>query len=78
MKHDNWDVQQRNDGTILVRVPSSGLPDRPLPDAVFTFRPGDPQYDYWHEEGLRRGRPARQSEEPVARNGGAPQREKGL
>jgi hypothetical protein len=23
---------------------------RQLPDAVFTFRPGDPQYEYWQQQ----------------------------
>jgi len=41
------DVERRNDGTVLVRVHSSTRQGRQLPDAVFAFRPGDPQYDYW-------------------------------
>lgn len=41
------DVMWREDGTVLVRVPSNDPSGRPLPDAVFTFRRGDPQYDYW-------------------------------
>ena len=31
----------------MVRVHSYDRNGRPLPDAVFTFRPGDPQYNYW-------------------------------
>jgi hypothetical protein len=46
---DSVDLERRNNGTIIVRVHSfekaTGLP---LPDAVFTFRRGDPQYEYWN------------------------------
>ena len=44
---DSWDVQRRGDGAVLVRVHSRDRQGRQLPDAVFTFRLGDPQYDYW-------------------------------
>jgi hypothetical protein len=50
MEVDQWILEGRADGVILVRVPSRGTgPDR-LPDAVFTFRPGDPQYRRWEQE----------------------------
>jgi len=51
---ESWDVQQRSDGAVLVRVHSSDRQGRPLPDAVFAFRVGDPQYDYWAEQLRRR------------------------
>jgi len=38
-------LEKRGDGAVIVRVRSAG-PDR-LPDAVFAFRSGDPQYAYW-------------------------------
>ena len=41
-----WILERRHDGAILVRVPSPA--DR-LPDAVFAFRDGDPQYAVWAE-----------------------------
>jgi len=41
------DVERYGDGTVLVRVHSSDRNGRTLPDAVFTFRLGDPQYGYW-------------------------------
>jgi hypothetical protein len=46
----SWILERRADGAILVRVPSSlgGDPSR-LPDAVFAFRDGDPQYSIWAE-----------------------------
>lgn len=46
----SWILERRADGAILVRVPSS-LNDSPrgLPDAVFAFRDGDPQYGIWAE-----------------------------
>ncbi|MFM7207033.1 MAG: hypothetical protein ACKO4T_10240 [Planctomycetaceae bacterium] len=40
-------IEQRRDGSILVRVKSSGPDGLRLPDAVFSFRCGDPQYSYW-------------------------------
>jgi len=42
-------VEQRGDGTIVVRVRSDGPDGGRLPDAVFSFRCGDPQYAYWLE-----------------------------
>jgi hypothetical protein len=47
MEPESWDVERRNDGAVLVRVHSTERGGRRLPDAVFTFRSGDPQYDYW-------------------------------
>ncbi len=44
---DCWDVESHDGGTVLVRVHSSDRCGNPLPDAVFTFRRGDPQYEYW-------------------------------
>lgn len=45
-------VELRPDGVVLVRVPPSDsrLVDT-TPDAVFSFRPGDPQYSYWRARG---------------------------
>jgi hypothetical protein len=50
MPTDSWDVQRRSDGAVLVRVHSCDRHGRQLPDAVFTFRMGDPQYDYWDRQ----------------------------
>jgi len=47
MTPDTFDVERHGDGTVLVRVHSSDRSGRKLPDAVFTFRLGDPQYTYW-------------------------------
>ncbi len=47
--HRGWRVERRADGAILVRVPSWDRAGRPLPDAVFSFRSGDPQYLRWDE-----------------------------
>lgn len=41
---DRLSIEKRKDGTLVVRVRSEH--DR-LPDAVFSFRCGDPQYAYW-------------------------------
>jgi len=40
-------VEKRSDGTVVVRVRSEGPEESRLPDAVFSFRNGDPQYAYW-------------------------------
>ena len=46
----SWVLERRPDGAILVRVPSPRREGaRPLPDAVFSFRDGDPQYTLWAE-----------------------------
>ena len=47
MEPDSWDIEGRSDGAVLVRVHSTEREGQRLPDAVFTFRRGDPQYDYW-------------------------------
>ncbi len=47
---DSWEVERRDDGAVLVRVHSCNRQGRQLPDAVFAFRPGDPQYDYWERQ----------------------------
>jgi hypothetical protein len=41
------EVERRDDGVLLVRVRSDQMTQEPLPDAVFSFRAGDPQYSYW-------------------------------
>ena len=40
-------IEKRSDETLVVRVRSEGPEGRRLPDAVFSFRCGDPQYSYW-------------------------------
>lgn len=44
-----WQLARRADGAVLVRIPSHPAPALALPDAVFAFRVGDPQYAYWEE-----------------------------
>jgi hypothetical protein len=48
-------IEQRPDGTIVVRVQSDGSRGERLPDANFSFRCGDPQYAYWLERLRSRG-----------------------
>ena len=48
------EVERRNDGAVLVRVHSADRHGKPLPDAVFAFRIGDPQYDYWDRQATDR------------------------
>ena len=50
----SWDVERRDNATVLVRVHSDSRQGRRLPDAVFSFRCGDPQYDYWASQLLER------------------------
>ena len=45
-----WDIDPQGGCTVLVRVHSRDRSGQPLPDAVFTFRRGDPQYEYWAEQ----------------------------
>ncbi|MFM7135753.1 MAG: hypothetical protein ACKO1M_01610 [Planctomycetota bacterium] len=40
-------IEKRADGAVVVRVQSEGPEGSRLPDAVFSFRCGDPQYAYW-------------------------------
>jgi len=40
-------IEKRSDGAVVVRVRSEGPEESRLPDAVFAFRNGDPQYAYW-------------------------------
>ena len=40
-------IERRSDGTLIVRVHSVDDAGNALPDAVFTFRPKDPQYEIW-------------------------------
>lgn len=40
-------IEKRSDGAVVVRVQSEGPAGSRLPDAVFSFRCGDPQYAYW-------------------------------
>ena len=48
---DSWDLERRSDGAVLVRVHSRDHGDgTALPDAVFAFRVGDPQFSYWEQQ----------------------------
>ena len=55
MEKHSWDVERRNDGAVLVRVHSADREGCRLPDAVFAFRPGDPQYNCWEQRLNERG-----------------------
>jgi hypothetical protein len=46
----SWDVERRHDGAVLVRVHSRQVNGAALPDAVFAFRAGDPQFAFWDEQ----------------------------
>lgn len=57
------EVERRQDGAVLVRVRSLDKQGRPLPDAVFAFRVGDPQYGFWENRLLE----AERMSEPIVR-----------
>jgi len=46
----SWNVERRQDGAVLVRVHSHVVNGCALPDAVFAFRSGDPQFAFWDEQ----------------------------
>ncbi len=46
---ESWVVQRRGDGAVLVRMRSKDSSGDRLPDAVFAFHLGDPQYAYWEQ-----------------------------
>jgi hypothetical protein len=46
----SWDIDRLKDGSLLVRMHSVDRQGRPLPDAVFTFRKGEPQYEHWERQ----------------------------
>jgi hypothetical protein len=60
MDWNTWEIRRRGDGAVVVQVPSREVDGQRLPDAVFAFRAGDPQYHLWDER-LRE----RQCLEPV-------------
>jgi len=50
MELESLDIERRADGAVLVRVHSSPGEGQQLPDAVFAFRRGDPQFEYWEKK----------------------------
>jgi hypothetical protein len=46
---ENWSVERRSDGAVIVRVASRQRAGQRIPDAVFAFRSGDPQYGIWEQ-----------------------------
>jgi hypothetical protein len=63
---ENWQLERRQDGAVLVRVPSNGTFGIELPDAVFAFRAGDPQYAFWQQVLNERNVPRAPSESAEA------------
>ena len=49
MNLDSYSVERRSDGAVIVRVASRDRGRDTLPQAVFTFRIGDPQYGFWQQ-----------------------------
>lgn len=47
---DAYNLERRADGAVVVRVHSRMVASTAkLPDAVFAFRAGDPQYHFWDQ-----------------------------
>jgi hypothetical protein len=42
-------VERRGDNALIVRVRSRNTAGPAIPDAVFSFRAGDPQYKVWEQ-----------------------------
>jgi hypothetical protein len=61
MQLENCSLERRSDGAVIVRVHSRRVEPAPLPDAVFSFRAGDPQYVYWERQFRLRQRAAQDS-----------------
>ena len=49
MAEMSWIIERRDDSVLLVRIPSENRNGERLGDAVFSFRPGDPQYNLWEK-----------------------------
>lgn len=49
MSVTHWKIERRDDGVLVVRIPSESRNGQTLPDAAFSFRMGDPQYKLWEE-----------------------------
>jgi hypothetical protein len=47
---NSCEIERRKDGAMIVRMHSTDRKGRSLPDAVFTFRTGDPQFSYWEQQ----------------------------
>jgi len=58
MDWNSWEIRRRGDGAVVVRVPSREIDGYRLPDAVFAFRAGDPQYQLWDQRLRQRQHPS--------------------
>lgn len=47
MNDAQYTIERPARAVLIVRMKSKQFRGRPLPDAAFTFRVGDPQYDVW-------------------------------
>lgn len=47
MLNQNYFIELLKGNVLKVRIPSKPFQGVPIPDAVFTFRMGDPQYEIW-------------------------------
>lgn len=49
MSPESYNIKQRKGNVLIVRVFSKPFRGQEIPDTVFTFRPGDPQYELWNK-----------------------------
>ena len=56
MESSKCSIEKRKNGALIVRIHSVDAGGNALPDANFTFRPKDPQYDRWLERYAQIGR----------------------
>ncbi|MDO5553033.1 MAG: hypothetical protein Q4G68_04675 [Planctomycetia bacterium] len=49
MEEEKYQIELLNGKILRVRIPSKPFNGHRLPDAVFTFREGDPQYEMWSQ-----------------------------
>ncbi len=54
MEVEHYSIDRKPNGVLIVRVHSRDANGQPLPDAVFTFRPNDPQYEIWSKRFFER------------------------
>lgn len=47
MSDGDFQIERKGDGRLIVRIRSAEYRGTRPPDAVFSFRAGDPQYEQW-------------------------------
>lgn len=66
MDSSHYEIERKRNGVLLVRVHSWDAYGVPLPDAVFTFRPGEPQYEQWQKRAVEKDMRLKNTEESTS------------